>query len=436
MADDSKEISSNPLIQPPARIGARRIAQFTKVGLRHLVSFLCTSIPDKMTRYTFAKNGAHQMRLAFQELGPSFIKLAQVISSSPGTFPPLLVEEFAHCQDDVPPEPWEQVAKTLEEELLDLRGHFRWIDWTPIAAASIAQVYPATLADGTEVVLKVQRTGLDQTLRQDLAIMLTGAHLLVRLVPSTSAVNPVGVIEDFADNLVQELDFAAEASHMERLRGILKGWPIRIPQVYNNLSTAKVLCMERLYGIKISDTTALLKAGIYLPNLVDTIVGSLIYSALNYGFFHGDGHPGNMLVLPSGELGLLDFGIVGQLNDEDRITVSELLAALIDRRFDQVALAVVKLSQATNVDIAAAVADLNQLTAKYLSGPIDQIPVARLLADAIRSANRQGVILPKDLVLLFKQILYLDGLGRRLNPNFDVFADGARFKQYLAPGTV
>jgi ubiquinone biosynthesis protein len=389
-----------------------------------------------MTRYTFAKNGAHQMRLAFQELGPSFIKLAQVISSSPGTFPPLLVEEFAHCQDDVPPEPWEQVAKTLEEELLDLRGHFRWIDWTPIAAASIAQVYPATLADGTEVVLKVQRTGLDQTLRQDLAIMLTGAHLLVRLVPSTSAVNPVGVIEDFADNLVQELDFAAEASHMERLRGILKGWPIRIPQVYNNLSTAKVLCMERLYGIKISDTTALLKAGIYLPNLVDTIVGSLIYSALNYGFFHGDGHPGNMLVLPSGELGLLDFGIVGQLNDEDRITVSELLAALIDRRFDQVALAVVKLSQATNVDIAAAVADLNQLTAKYLSGPIDQIPVARLLADAIRSANRQGVILPKDLVLLFKQILYLDGLGRRLNPNFDVFADGARFKQYLAPGTV
>jgi ubiquinone biosynthesis protein len=347
-----------------------------------------------------------------------------------------MVEEFAHCQDAVPPEPWETVADTLVAELGDLRDTFRWIDWRPIAAGSIAQVYPATLADGSEVVLKVQRSNLVETLRQDLDMLLRGARAAVRVLPSLAAANPVGVIEDFANGLVEELAFRVEAAHMDRLREVLRGWPIRIPRVHWDLTTDRVLTMERLDGVKVSDTAALSHMDLDRAELADTILGSLISSALQHGYFHGDGHAGNMLVLPDGTLGMLDFGIVGRLDPGTRVKVSRLLAALVDRRFDVMAVQIMDLAAVADADLAAAGADLTAIAGAFLERPLEDIPLARLLGELLRSANRHGVVLPTDLILLMKQILYLDGLGRTLNPGFDVFADGARFTRYLAPEVI
>ncbi|MHB8246520.1 MAG: ABC1 kinase family protein [Acidimicrobiales bacterium] len=420
------------LIDPPARIRAQRLRQLAWTGTRHAVALAQMLINERARGVP--ELGALQLRLAFQGLGPSFVKLGQLISSSPGTFPQVLVEEFAHCQDSVPPEPWETVAATLESELgCDLHKHFSWIDWHPLAAGSIAQVYPAWRHDGTAVVIKVQRADLRETLRQDLRMLLAGARAAVRLRPSLAAANPVGIIEDFADSLVHELAFRIEAAQMDELRMILTTWPIRIPAVHWDLTTDRVLTMERIEGVKVSDPAGLDRIGVSREHLAETILGSLLDSALRHGAFHGDGHAGNMLVTPDGTLGLLDFGIVGRLDEQARVAVSHLLGALIERRFEAMAVAIMSLADVTNVDLPAAVADLQAIAGTYLDRPIKEIPMGRLLGELLRAANRHGVALPTGLVLLFKQILYLDGLGRSLHPGFDVFADGARFQQFLAP---
>lgn len=422
------------LLQPPERLRTRRLRQLGWAGVRNAVGLGRLLMTDRGR--PLPELAALQLRLAFQGLGPTFVKLGQLVSSSPGTFPQVLVEEFAHCQDSVPPEPWEVVSRVLEEDLGDLRAHFSWIDWNPIAAGSIAQVYPAELADGTRVVLKVQRSNLVDVLREDLHMLLRGARVAVKVVPSLAAANPVGVIEDFAQGLVEELSFTVEAAHMEALRKVLADWPVRIPRVYTAMTTDRVLTMERLDGVKISDLGALNRLAVDRQALADTILGSLLYSALRHGVFHGDGHAGNMLVLGDGTLGMLDFGIVGRLDPDTRIKVSRLLAALVDRRFDVMAVQIMELADMTNADLAAATADLTAIAGEHLGRPLEQIPLARLLADLLRAANRHGVVLPGDLILLMKQILYLDGLGRTLNPGFDVFADGARFTDFLAPEVV
>jgi predicted unusual protein kinase regulating ubiquinone biosynthesis (AarF/ABC1/UbiB family) len=385
-----------------------------------------------------ARAASAELRSAFQELGPTFVKLGQLISASPGTFPELLVDEMARCQDAVPPEPWEQVAATLAEELPGARGEpggavFEWVDWRPLAAASIAEVYPARLRDGSDVVLKVQRRHLLETLREDLRALMAGARVASRLVPSLAAANPVGVVEDFARGLAEELDFTVEASHMEQLAAALEGWGVRVPRVRRDLTTPKVLTMERLSGTKISDVDELRRRGLDLPALADTILGSLLTSALGHGIFHGDAHAGNVLVQDDGTLALIDFGIVGKLDERTRRSMAGLLVALVGRRFREVALAIIDLAGATGVDVDSAVADLESIAAAYLDRPWAEVPLARMLQELLRSANHHGIVLPADLVLLFKQILYLDGLGHLLNPGFELFQDGARFVQFMSP---
>lgn len=426
--------SSDSLLQPQGHLRTQRLRQLGFAGVRNAVGLARLLVTDRGR--PLPELAALQLRVAFQGLGPTFVKLGQLVSSSPGTFPQVLVEEFAHCQDAVPPEPWETVAAILTAELGDLRSKFRWIDWRPIAAGSIAQVYPATLVDGSEVVLKVQRSNLEEMLRQDLQMLLLGARAAVRVRPRLAAANPVGVIEDFAAGLVEELAFRVEAGHMDRLRGVLADWPIRVPTVHWDLTSDRVLTMERLDGVKVSDTAALSQMDLDRRALSDTILGSLLSSALQHGFFHGDGHAGNMLVLRDGTLGMLDFGIVGRLDADTRVKVSRLLAALVDRRFDAMALSIMDLADVTEADLPAATADLTAIAGDFLNKPLEDIPLAKLLAELLRAANRHRIILPTDLILLMKQILYLDGLGRTLNPGFDVFADGARFTRFLAPEVV
>ncbi len=423
-----------PLLQGRASIPARRFYRMAGIGLRRVAGMWRVLGPGAGRRP--AELAARQLRLAFQELGPTFVKFGQLVSASPGTFPRALVEEFSHLQDHVPPEPWEQVATTLEAELGEISRPFRWIDWRPLAAASIAQVYPGTLANGADVVVKVQRAHLTEILRQDLRVLHASAQLVSRVAKPLAATNPVGVVEDFAQSLGGELDFRTEAGHMDRLRSILEGWPVRVPGVYRDLTTRRVLTMERLNGTKMSDTKALARLNVDRVVLADTILGSLLVCALQHGIFHGDGHPGNMLVQDDGTLVLLDFGIVGFLDDDTRILTARLLAAFVEQRFDGVADAVIALSQTPGVDMDAAIADLESIAKEFLSQPLGDIPLAKLLIELVRAANRHGIMVPNDLLLFCKQLLYLDGIGRRLNPGFDVFADGARFVQFLPQDAV
>ena len=424
--------ASNPLLHPPERIRLARLQQLAGAGARHGASFLRT-LPTRQARPASAL-AAVQLRLAFQGLGPAFVKMGQFVSSSPGTFPASLVEEFSHCQDAVPAEPWEVAATAIERELGDLDEHFRRVDWRPLAAGSIAQVHAAELPTGEPVVIKVQRTNLEAVLRQDLRMIMGGARLAVRLRPSLAVANPVGVIEDFADTLVQELSFRREGAHMDEMRRCFAGWPVVIPEVHHELTTDRVIVMERLFGTKVGDDLEPRSARRTASRSpTSSSAGSSARRSAD-GVFHGDGHAGNMFLLPGRPLGpprLRDHGTA--LRSTSGRRCPGFLHAIFEARYDDVIAGIIELTGASMSDVDAAVADLADVAGRYLGGPLADMRMGALFGELLSSANRHGMSLPTNHVLLFKQLLYLDGLCRRLNPGFDVFRDGSRYVPYFAP---
>lgn len=419
------------LLHPVTPFRGARLRHLVWTGVRHAGSLVRMLAADRDKR--FSEVAALQLRLTFQDLGPTFVKMGQFISSSPGTFPQALVDEFVHCLDAVPPESWQTAISTLEEELGPVTDHFAHLDPRPLAAGSIAQVHAGLLRTGEEVVVKIQRRDLEHVLRQDLRMMLLGARVLLRIRPSFAVANPVGIIEDFATTLAQEMSFRREAVNMDGLRKALVGWPVVIPEVHHALTTERVIVMERLYGAKVSDVEAVRRLGVDVGGLGDLILAVFFSSALRGGVFHGDGHAGNLFALPDGRLGMLDFGIMGQLSDSERDAASRFLVALFEQRFDAVVEGIIELTDAEMTDIDAVVEELGELAGRYLSGPLAEMQMGALFGELLGSANRHGMSLPTNHVLLFKQLLYLEGLCRALNPQIDVFRDGLRYLPYFAP---
>lgn len=422
------------LLAPPSRLRAGRVAQIGLVALRRLLRTAIRTVREGRAR--FGGIGAAETRRAFEDLGPTFVKFGQVIASSPA-FPPSLVTEFERCLDRVTPEPVGIVRDTLVDALGDVDNVFSEFDWNPIAAGSIAQVFRAWGADGEPLVVKVQRRNLEAILRQDVRMMHLGGRALARLIPSARSVNPVGVVEDFAQSLAQELDFVAEAKRMDELRTTFTAWPIRIPEVRWDLTAPTVLTMAYLDGVKISDVDGLDRLGVDRGKLVDTVYGSLISTACRHGMFHGDMHAGNIIVQPDGHIGLIDFGIVGELPGQLRLHVSELLQCLFEQRWDRLAPLCFEMADMTNVDMEGAIADLTAVADKYLAMPLNEMPLAEMATDILQRANKYGFVLPTDVLLFFKSLLYLDGLGIRIHPGYEVLnpEHGLSLLPFLAADT-
>lgn len=422
------------LIDPHARVRVGRALEVTWAGVRHAAALGRRAVTPG--RPPIAEIAAYQARLAFQELGPTFIKFGQVVASSPG-FPAVLIREFEQCLDRVPPEPVSTVRATLEAELGRVEDHFEHFDWTPLAAGSIAQVFGATTVDGRDVVVKVQRHNLHPILCEDLALITRVARLSVKMRPQIQAANPVGVIEDFAEQLAQELSFNREAAAMDELREVLSHWPVRIPAVLHELSTDRVLVMERLHGVKMSDEQGLDELGVDRARLIDVVFGSVIYTGCRHGAFHGDMHAGNITVCRDGQVGLFDFGIIGRLPDPLRLQVSELLQCLFQQRWERLAPLCFEIAAQSDVDIEAAVRDLTEVADRYLGQPLGEMPLAEMLGDILQKCNRYGFVLPHGILSFFKTILYLDGLGVRLQPGYEVLTPeyGLSLMEFLAPET-
>lgn len=380
---------------------------------------------------------ARGLGMAFMELGPTFIKIGQLISANPAIFPAFMIESFAHCQDQCSPEPFEGVRRTVEGELgAPIEHLFDEFESAAMASASIAEVHSARLVDGSNVVVKVQRPNLAPLLGADLALMEAVARLVVRLLPRYKVTNPVGAVKDFRTTLGEELAFRLEARRMKELSRVFGGWPIVIPRVYDDLTRDKVLTMERVYGVKINDLDELDRRGHDRRALAELLISSLLYSALQKGVFHGDGHPGNLVVLDDGRLGIFDFGIVGRIADEDRVQVSRFFRGLILMRFDVMASALMTLADLSEADLPAAIADMEAMSSSLFTSEgsikLAEIDHIGLLNNFLVIANKHGLIIPTDLILLFKQLMYLNGLANLLWPGLDVF-EGDRFFNYFAP---
>jgi ubiquinone biosynthesis protein len=370
----------------------------------------------------------HRLRVAFARLGPTYVKLGQLIASSPGMFPEEWTQEFASLRDRVPPFPGSVARRTIEDELGGpLDSFFADFDDEPMAAASIAQVHAAVLPDGSPVVVKVQRPRLDAQVKDDLRAMALLAAVCER-IPYTAVASPRAVVEDFARTLGEEMDFRLEADNMERMRAILDQEGItdaRVPRVHLDLVTRRVLTMERIDGIRFHDVEAMRAAGIDTARLLRIGVQTVVEGVLVHGFFHGDLHAGNIVVLADGTFVLLDFGIVGRLTEPVRTRLGHYLIAASTNDYHGMVRALRSFGDAipADVDLNVLAAEVQRRYQPFVKEGVVVAQLGQLMETMIRSMVKFRVRIPRELVLLAKQMLYLEGAARTLAPEIDLLQE-------------
>jgi ubiquinone biosynthesis protein len=371
---------------------------------------------------------SRRLRLAAEHLGPTYIKLGQVISSGEGLFPPELVDEFRKCRDQVPPEPFDDVRRTVEEDLGSrLEDVFESFETTPLAAASIAQVHAARLRSGEDVVVKVQRPSVDRLVRHDLRVMAWLAPHLVGRIRVAALANPPALVELFAETIVEELDFRMEAANMLDIAVVLRALDQSgyvVPRPHPQLVTRRVLVMERVSGFSFDDATGMRDAGIDTEAVIRTGMIAFMEGALIHGIFHGDLHGGNMFVLPDGRTALMDFGIVGRLTHERRLAFLRMMVAATTND--------VKGQMAALRDLGALPADTD-LDAVIRDLRLDQAPIdpttltgeemVKEVQRVVRALLGYGARMPKELMLYVKNMVFLDGAIARLAPDLDLLAE-------------
>ena len=364
---------------------------------------------------------AVHLRQALEELGPTFIKLGQVLSLRADLLPREFVRELALLQDQVPPGSFEQARAVLERELgRPPEQLFGSIDPRPLASASLGEVYAATLPDGRPVVIKVLRAGVERRVETDLEILRDLARLARQRLPNLP-VDPVALVEEFSRILRREMDFRQEALHIQRFGRNFRGDPrIHIPRVYPGLSTSRVLTMERLYGVKVSDVAALDRLGIDRRRLARTGARLFLKMVMVDRFFHGDPHPGNILVEPGGRLALLDYGMAGGLSPE---MTESLVATFVAVARQDAAGAVRGMSRMGIVppgaDRDALRRDMQDLIDHHYNRPLSEVRLREVVEDALDMVRRHRLVLPAELLMLARALVLLDGLGRELDPDFN-----------------
>ncbi|KAL8149381.1 putative aarF domain-containing protein kinase At5g05200, chloroplastic [Apium graveolens] len=393
------------------------------------------------------------LRKLFERLGATYIKLGQFVASAPTLFPPEYVEEFQYCFDRAPAVPFEEIQKILREEFNGpIDGVFEYVDPTPIASASIAQVHGARLRGSREdVVIKVLKPGIEDTLVADLNFVYVVARILEFLNPELSRTSLVAIVKDIRESMLEEVDFTKEAANIDSFRRYLESMGLTrqatAPKVYQQCSTKRVLTMERLYGVPLTDLDS-------LRSLVASPESSLV-TALNVWFgsllacesFHADVHAGNLWLLRDGRIGFLDFGIVGRISPNTWNAMEVFLASLASEEYESMASALVEMGATSKVvDSNAFAKDLEKifLSIKDLDteilvatarGPnsnattvsanlvVDERQMNALFLDVIRVSESYGLKFPREFALLMKQLLYFDRYTRLLAPNMNMLRD-------------
>ncbi|MBU0702289.1 MAG: AarF/ABC1/UbiB kinase family protein [Chloroflexi bacterium] len=417
----------------------REIAQvFIRHGFGELVDLLdlqrYLSLPRRLLR-RWRRGGSppplpplgapRRVRLALEELGPTFVKLGQVMSTRPDLLPPSYVAELVKLQDTVPPVEWAPIKARIESELgAGVDELFATLDPIPIAAASLAQVHAATLPDGDHVVVKVQRPDIQKTIETDLEILFDLARLLQARTVLSEVYDLPGIVEEFAVTLRAELDYYREGRNADRFRANFAAESyLYIPQVYWDLTTRHVLVLERIGGIKIDDIEALDAAGYDRSRIAIHAARMIIKEVLEDGFFHADPHPGNFIVMPGEVIGAMDFGMVGHLSQRMRTDLIRLYIVAVQMDEEGIVDQLVAMGVVDGVlDRAGLQRDVTRLLRKYHGMPLGAIRAREVIEEVMPVAFRHHLRLPSDLWLLGKTIAMMEGVGLQLDPDFDVFA--------------
>ncbi len=376
-----------------------------------------------------AADVAHEVRRTFEHLGPTYVKLGQLIASSPGVFGATLSNEFESLLDQVRPTDYAEIEALFVADLGATPNEvFASFDETPIASASIAQVHTATLHNGDEVVVKIQRPGIADRLAPDVAILERLAGL-VEISEYGRMLSARHVVEDFADGLGAELDFRNEAATMAEWFECLQpgqfGDRVRVPRVYDEFTTQRVMTMERIYATRIDDAAAVRAAGHDGETLVRNLLLSLLDSAFHGGLFHGDLHAGNVLVDDDGRLVLLDFGIVGRFDARTRRILRQLVVDLIVKQdYDSAGRAIFLLGAVHSPgSTAKGGEDLRKVTSPLSTTELGSMSYTDLGRQLAAVAKAHDARLPRELVLVGKQLLYVEKYMKLLAPRWKAISD-------------
>jgi ubiquinone biosynthesis protein len=365
------------------------------------------------------------MRLAIEELGPTFIKFGQIMSTRPDLIPPSYLAQLVKLRDTVPPAPWEAVKEQIERELDgSLDALFTSFEVEPVAAASLGQVHQATLPSGEEVVVKVQRPGIEETVEVDLEILFDLARLIQERIPLGKIYDFVEIAEEFAFTLRNEMDYRREGHNADRFRRNFADEPaLYIPRVYWDCTTRRVLTLERISGIKIDDVAALDAAGVDRRQVARNAARIVIKEVLEDGFFHADPHPGNFFAMDEAVIGAMDFGMVGHLDQRDRENLVRLYIVAVQLDTEGIVEQLIRMGAASrDVDRLGLQRDIGRLLNKYHGLPLKEIRAREVIEEVMPVAFRHHLRLPSRLWLLGKTLAMLEGVGLQLDPDFDIFA--------------
>ncbi|MCK4739366.1 MAG: 2-polyprenylphenol 6-hydroxylase [Deltaproteobacteria bacterium] len=370
------------------------------------------------------KNVPTRIRLVLEELGPTFIKLGQVASTRADLFPAEWIEEFKKLQDDLPPTPFVEIKKRVEDSLgAPISKLFQSFDETSAASASIAQVHYATLPGGIEVAVKIKRPGIDNIIAADISVMYTFARLLVKHVKAARRYRPIKVVDEFARSIQNELDLTVEGANATRFGKIFKGSKtVQIPKVYWEYSSSSVLTLERIYGIPLDEVEKIKAMGLDIKAVAKNAAQSFFTQVFDHGFFHADLHPGNIFVRDDGAVIYLDFGIIGRLNKELRSYLASILFYLLREDYRKVA----KLHRqmgliGKDVDIIEFEDALRDLAEPIFDQPLKKIEASAMLLKLLETAKRFDMTLQPGLLLLQKSMIIIEGVGRQLCPDVNMW---------------
>ncbi len=399
-----------------------KIDQYLEIGLQ-LISKNHHERIEKLSR-------AEKFRMALEELGPTYIKLGQILSTRPDLVPVDFVQELARLQDNVPAVSFSEIRQVIEGEIGQSIGEvFDFFDEEVLASASIGQVYRAGFKNGDLIAVKVQRPGIRNMVEVDLEIMLHLATLAEKNIEEFALYRPVKIVEEFAATMEKEMDFTIEASNLERMAAdFLDDETVYIPKVYRETTTPRVLTMEFIEGIKVSQIQSLVDSGMDLKEITRRGADICLKQIFDHGFFHADPHPGNIFILPDNVVCLLDFGMVGSVNQQTREDFVELVDSVVHRHEGRTAQVLLKItSWDTEPDIRVLEKDVADFLGRHLFKPLKDIRIGKLLKHLLDLTTRHRLRLPPDTFMMLKALATLEGVATMLDPEFDIISRAEPF---------
>jgi ubiquinone biosynthesis protein len=433
---------------PDSRARARQVVKvLVRHGFGHFLDRLnLEQVPGvgrvmvRLRRVPPGLSPLERIRLAMEELGPTFVKLGQLMASRPDMVGLEVSQAFGDLKDRVAPIRGRDALALVDRHLPGgTAAWFRSLEPEPAAAASIAQVHLGVFRDGSPVAVKIRRPGITQTVETDIAILSLLAHLAERYLPEVSVLEPVNLVNEFARSIREEMDFTREAANVERFATLFRGDPrVKVPAVFWRATVPSVLTVERLpEGIPVDRPDLLAAAGIDAGKTARCLVEVFLSQVLEHGYFHGDPHGGNLVVLGDGRIGFMDFGITGRLDEEVRQNLVNVFEALLTFDVDRMLREYLRMGVITEeVDIPAFRKDLKEFMRHYYGLPLEKLPVAEILNQSLQITLRHRIRIPSDLVLLGKSLMTLEGIVRQLDPALNILEIARPFALRLAAGRI